>query len=226
MARKKRVYLLAIISSIMLYAVGVFTGAFILSYTEGKTSQEFSTMKQEIDSYQKDLEAIELEHFYLASGESGLGCKFIVASLNRVQKDLDYFWSNLPQKLEVYEKYNPPDESYEALKKDYMAVSLKAWLLSLSVRERCGEGMLPILYFYSRDCDDCIEQGDVLDQARESLGVLVYTLDLNLDSEAIRIVKETYGIDQAPAIVIGDNAYQGLVSYDRLSGLIITGGAG
>jgi hypothetical protein len=226
MARKKRVYLLAILSSIMLYAVGVFTGAFILSYTEGKTAEEFSRLHQEIESYQKDLEAIELEQFYLASGQSELGCKFIVASLGRVQSDLDYFWRNLPQKLEVYERYNPPDENYEALKREYMTVSLKAWLLSLSVRERCGEGMLPILYFYSRDCEDCIEQGNVLDQARESLGVPVYTIDLNLDSDAIKIVRDTYEIEQAPALIIGDNSYEGLVTYEELSRLIQMGGAG
>jgi hypothetical protein len=220
MAKKNRVYLLAGLSAMILYAVGVFTGAFILSYTESKTSQEFTRLHQEIDSYQKDLESIELEQFYLASGQSELGCKFIVASLNRVQSDLDYFWKKLPQKLEVYEKYNPPDENYESLKREYMVVSLKAWLLSLSVREKCGEGLLPILYFYSRDCENCIDQGYILDNIRSSTQTPVYTLDLNLDSDAIYMIREAYGIDRAPALVIGNTAYEGLVTYEELSGLI------
>ncbi len=225
MKRKNRVYLLAGLSAIMLYVVGVFTGAFILQYTEGKTSREFASLREEIQGYGQDLESIELEQLYLASGQSELGCKFIVASLNRVQSDLDYFWRNLPQKLEVYEKYNPPDENYEALKREYMAVSLKAWLLSLSVKEKCGEDIIPILYFYTRDCEGCIEQGSVLDQVRESSNALVYTLDLNLESDAISMVREVYGIDQAPALIIGDRAYQGLVTYEELSGIIKSGGA-
>ncbi len=225
MKRQNRVYILAGLSAIMLYVVGVFTGAFILQYTESKTSQEFARLREEIKSYGQDLESIELEQLYLASGQSELGCKFIITSLNRVQNDLDYFWRNLPQKLEVYEKYNPPDEDYEALKREYMAVSLKAWLLSLSVKDKCGEDIIPILYFYTGDCEDCIEQGNVLDQVRESSKVLVYTLDLNLESDAISMVREAYGIEHAPALVIGDNAYQGLLTYKELSRIIKTGGA-
>jgi hypothetical protein len=220
MAKQKRVYLLAALSAILLYVVGIFTGAFIYSFTESKTSQEFAKLHNEIESYGRDLEAIELEQFYLASGQSELGCKFIVTSLNRVQSDLDYFWEKLPEKLEVYEKYYPPDEGYESLKREYMVVSLKAWLLSLSVREKCGEGLLPILYFYSRDCETCIDQGYILDNVRSSTQTPVYTLDLNLDSDAISMVREAYGIDRAPALVIGENSYQGLKTYEELLGLI------
>jgi hypothetical protein len=220
MAKQKRVYLLAALSSIILYVVGIFTGAFIYSFTESKTSQEFDRLHDEIESYGRDLEAIELEQFYLASGQSEVGCKFIVTSLNRVQSDLDYFWNKLPEKLEVYEKYNPPDESYESLKREYMVVSLKAWLLSLSVREKCGEGMLPILYFYSRDCETCIDQGYILDNIRSSTQTPVYTLDLNLESDAISMLREAYGISRAPALVIGENSYQGLVTYEELLGLL------
>lgn len=223
--RKNRVYLLAAISSIMLYFVGVFTGAFILGYTESKTSQEFARLQQEIDGYGQDISSIELELLYLASGDSELGCKFIVTSLNRVQSDLDYFWRNLPRKLEVYERENPTDENYENLKKEYMGISLKAWLLSLSVREKCGQDVFPILYFYSRECENCIEQGDVLDRIRESGDILVYTIDLNLESDAVSMIREVYEIDTAPAIVIGENVYQGFTGYDELIEIVEEGGA-
>lgn len=225
MPKQRRVYLLAGLTSIMLYVVGVFTGALIYNFTESKTSEEFSRLHGEIDSYGRDLESIELEQLYLASGQGELGCRFIVSSLNSVQSDLDYFWRNLPEKLEVYEMDNPPDEQYESLKRDYMAVSLKAWLLSLSVKDKCGEDINPILYFYSRDCPDCIEQGSVLDEFRESGDAMVYTIDLNLDSEAVSMVRDAYGIERAPALVVNDRAYQGLVSGNQLSTLLKIGGA-
>ncbi|MCK4714503.1 MAG: thioredoxin family protein, partial [Candidatus Aenigmarchaeota archaeon] len=135
---------------------------------------------------------------------------------NNVHEDLSYFWDKLPQKLEVYESENPPDQDYEQLKKDYMELSLKAWLLSLSVRDKCGSEKTPLLYFYSRDCEDCIEQGEILDNVRASGEVLVYTIDLNLDSEPVSIVREAYGIESTPAIIIGEDSYQGLVSQARL----------
>ena len=222
---RQRVYLLAVLSSLLLYVVGVFTGAFILEYADSKNSEELGTLQEEIRGYTQDLESIELEQLYLASGQGELGCKFIISSLNRVQSDLGYFWDRLPRKLEVFESENPTDEGYESLKRQYMAVSLKAWLLSLSVREKCGRDITPVLYFYSRDCESCIEQGSVLDQARVPGNVLVYTIDLNLDSEAVSMVKEAYGIESAPALIIGDKSYQGLITYKELMRLIEKGGA-
>lgn len=217
---RQRVYILAAISSLLLYAVGVFTGAMILSYTDSKSSKELALLQDEIRGYGSDLEAIELEQLYLASGQSELGCKFIVNSLNRIQADLRYFLDRLPEKLEVFEAENPTDQGYEELKKEYMTVSLKAWLLSLSVKEKCGEDISPILYFYTRDCETCIEQGQTLDQARQEAGVLVYTIDLNLESDAVSIVKEAYGVSTAPSLIIGDKSYQGPVSYRELMVLI------
>ncbi len=217
---RQRVYLLAVLSSLLLYVVGVFTGALILGYSDSKASQELGKLEQEIAGYGSELESIELEQLYLASGQSELGCKFILSSLDNVQNDLGYFWQRLPEKLEVFENLNSTDESYERLKQEYMAVSLKAWLLSLSVREKCGRDVTPILYFYSRDCGPCIEQGAVLDQARQDPGVLVYTIDLNLDSEPVRIVREAYGVESAPALVIREKAYNGIVSYSELRSII------
>jgi hypothetical protein len=223
MTERRKVYLLAGVASIMLYFVGVFTGAVILGYTESRTSQEFASLHDEVQGYGKDLESIELELLYLASGQGELGCKFITTSLNRVQNDLDYFWRNLPQKLEIYERENSPDPEYEALKSEYMGISLKAWLLSLSVREKCGKDTFPILYFYSRDCDNSIEQGSILDHLRDSHEILVYTIDLNLDSDAVSMVREAYGIERAPALIIGEDAYQGLVPEERLEEIVEKG---
>ena len=69
---RQRVYLLAAISSLLLYAVGVFTGAMILGYTESKSSLELSRLQYEIQGYGQDQESIELEQLYLASGQSEL----------------------------------------------------------------------------------------------------------------------------------------------------------
>jgi hypothetical protein len=225
MPLNSRIYLLAGLASLVLYAVGVFTGAFIYEFTQSKTSQEFADLRQEINNYGEDIGSIELELLYLSSGQNELGCKFIVTSLNSVQSDLDYFWRNLPNKLEVYERENPTDESYESLKRDYMEISLKAWLISLSVKERCGDDSVPILYFYSRDCEDCIEQGNILDRLRESHNVLVYTIDLNLDSDALDIVREAYSIEETPSLIVFDESYSGLATYSRLVHIIEGGGA-
>jgi len=223
MSRQSRVLLLAAVSAVMLYFVGVFTGAVILDYSEERTSKEFSDLRSEIDGYSSDLEGIEMEMLILSSGTSEIGCRLIVNSLDRMQSDLSYFWDNLPERLEEYESKNLPDPRYESLKKDYMEISIKAWLMSLSVKEKCNQDIAPILYFYSSQCVDCIEQGSIIDSIREP-GVLVYTIDLNLDSDAVAMVKEAYEITEAPALIIGEDSYQGLVTREQLI-KIIKGGS-
>ncbi len=223
MSRQSRVLLLAAVSAVMIYFVGVFTGAVIMDYTKERTSQEFEELRAEIDGYSSNLEGIEMEMLILSSGTSEIGCKLIINSLDNVQSDLQYFWDNLPERLEEYESENLPDPRYESLKKDYMEISIKAWLMSLSVKERCDQDITPILYFYSSICPDCIEQGSIIDSIREP-GVLVYTIDLNLDSEPISMVKEAYGITKAPSLIVGEDSYQGLVPREQLQ-QIIEGGS-
>ena len=220
MAKKNKIYLIAGLTSIILYIVGIFTGAAIYQYTQSKTNQEFDILRSEIYGYEDDLNSIELEMLYLASSQGELGCKLILTSLNRVQSDLGYFWDNLPQKLEVYERDNSPDENYELLKKEYMTVSLKAWLLSLSLKEKCGLDSTPLLYFYSRNCDDCVEQGEIIDSVRVERDLKVYTIDLNLDSDIVSTIKEAYGIQTAPSLLIDENVYKGLVDKEDLIRII------
>jgi len=220
MAKKNKIYLIAGLTSIILYIVGIFTGAAIYQYTQSKTNQEFDILRSEIYGYEDDLNSIELEMLYLASSQGELGCKLILTSLNRVQSDLGYFWDNLPQKLEVYERDNSPDENYELLKKEYMTISLKAWLLSLSLKEKCGLDSTPLLYFYSRNCDDCVEQGEIIDSVRVERDLKVYTIDLNLDSDIVSTIKEAYGIQTAPSLLIDENVYKGLVDKEDLIRII------
>jgi hypothetical protein len=221
MKKQNRVYLLAGLTSVILYMVGVFTGAIIYNYAENKAYQELSRLDDEISGYNKDLEAIEFQQLYLTSDQE-LGCKFIIASLNNVHKDLGYFWSSLPEKLEIYEKYYPVDENYQNLKKKYMTATIKAWLLSLSVRDKCNEDITPILYFYSADCDDCIEQGYILDTIKNDTNAMVYTVDINLELEAIKIIKDSYKIGTVPTLLINDKVYPGLMKYEKVWELVMT----
>jgi hypothetical protein len=212
---RNRIYMFAALSSIALYMVGVFSGALIYSFTEDKISSQFDNIYSEIDNYNNDLESIKFQQLYLSSNQE-LGCGFAIASLKELHNEFQYFWEKLPDKLEVYDKYYPIDEEYENIKRKYMEVSIKAWLLSLSVKDKCGESVVPILYFYSGDCEKCIEQGYILDNIRNDTNAITYTVDLDLDLEAINIIKETYNITKVPSLLINDKVYSGLMKYEKV----------
>ena len=65
-----------------------------------------------------------------------------------------------------------------------------------------------ILYFYSNkeDCNDCEQQGYVLSYIKKKYpSVRVYSFDINIENQAIDIIKENYDINIAPSVVINGN---------------------
>ncbi|HDD72728.1 MAG TPA: thioredoxin [Candidatus Aenigmarchaeota archaeon] len=214
---EKRIFLTMGILMIILYITGVFTGFFLYESSVESTHSEITNLQKQIDGYRQTLEYIRLEQLYMSSPNKEISCKFMLSSIKNIQRDLSYFIKNLPGKLEIYEKYNGTDPAYENLKRDYMFISLKSWMLSLSVKERCNADIIPILYFYSRECDKCIEQGFVLDRIREeNPNAFIFTIDFNLNEEWANVIKEAYNIKETPSLIIGNTTYSGFVDYDEL----------
>jgi uncharacterized membrane-anchored protein YhcB (DUF1043 family) len=217
--KKKKMFLLAILATVVLYSLGIFTGYFIQKDVLTKTEEDLQKVQEEFKTYKQNLETIQLEQLYLSTYQGESSCSFLISIINEMQKNLSYFWSKLPSKLEVYEKYSQVQPEYLELKRDYTMISIRAWLLSLNVKEKCGENIVPILYFYSKDCDRCIEQGNVLDEVRaEDKRVAVFTIDLNLNESIVKVIKEAHDISQAPSLLIEKNtSIQGFVSKDQLN---------
>ena len=124
------------------------------------------------------------------------------------------YWDVLPTRLEEYEDKNRPTEEYLALKAEYTKVSLRAWIIANSNYERCETEVLPILYFYSKECNDCIMQGEMLDNLKGFLAergktMIAFTLDFDYDEPTLDLVKKYYNVTEVPAIVINGKLYQG-----------------
>ena len=221
---EKRVYLLTGFLTIVLYVMGVLTGFYVYSLGVTQGYEELNEMKSDIEQYSKALQSLQIQQLYL-SAESNLTCTYLISSLNGLKADVYSIAERLPEKLEVFEKYYPQDEEYVRVKKDYMSLLMKSWLFSLSVRNRCGKDVVPILYFYSSDCEDCIEQGYTLDAIREDMDNLyVFTIDFNLEDETVSTIKQVYGIEDVPALIVNEKVLPGLQDYDEIMAAIRNGG--
>jgi hypothetical protein len=222
---EKRVYILTGVLTIVLYVMGVLTGFYVYSLGVTQGYEELSDMRSEIDRYSKGLQSLQLQQLYLTS-DINLSCRYLVSSLNSLQADIYSLAQKLPDKLEVFEKYYPQDQEYVMLKNDYMNLLLKSWMFSLSVRNRCGKNVVPVLYFYSSDCDDCIEQGYVLDALREDVdNMYVFTIDFNLDDETVSTIKQVYSVGEVPALIVNENVLPGFHDYDEVLAAIRNGGS-
>jgi hypothetical protein len=80
-----------------------------------------------------------------------------------------------------------------------------------------------VLYFYSRKCPDCENQGFVLDYLKKLFGdrLLIFALDREFSEEPmISIIADSYKVSSSPTIVVGDEVFDGFQSKDKLLALI------
>jgi hypothetical protein len=219
--RKKRLFIVAAITTIILYSLGILTGYFIQEKVLSKTQEELNKVKEEFFVYKQNLENVQLEQLYLTTYQGDLNCKILVSLINEMQDKLAYFWSRLPSKLEVYEKYSEIQPDYINLKRDYTLFSIRVWLLSLNVKEKCGEDIIPVLYFYSKDCEKCIEQSYVLDAIKkEKPNFSAFIVDYNLDESIVKVIVNVWNVTKVPSFIIGDKLYSGYQDLNKMREII------
>jgi hypothetical protein len=219
--KRKKLVLIASITTIILYFLGVFTGYFVQVNILSRTQEELKRVQEEFYDYKQNLENIQLEQLYLTTHQGELSCKILVSTIDEMHDNLEYFWSKLPSKLEVYEKYSEVQPEYVKLKRDYTLLSIRTWLLSLDVKEECGEEIIPALYFYSRDCDSCIEQSYVLDNLKkENPNFSAFIVDFNLDEPIVKIIKDVYNVKEVPSFIINEKLYSGYQDLNQMKKII------
>ena len=219
--KSKRLIMIASVTTIILYFLGILTGYFVQIKILSRTQEELEKVREEFYDYSQNLENVQLEQLYLTTHQGELSCKILVSTIEEMNNNLAYFWSRLPSKLEVYEKYSEVQPEYLKLKRDYTLLSIRTWLLSLDVKEKCGEEIIPALYFYSRDCDDCIEQSYVLDNLKKNNpNFSAFIVDFNLDEPIVKIIKNVYNVTEVPSFVINERLYSGYQDLGKMEKIV------
>jgi thiol-disulfide isomerase/thioredoxin len=212
---RKKLYLYAGILTIFLYSLGFLSGIYISQ--KSSADQPVAQLRAEIQKLGVNLEALQLQQLYISASETAMGCSFLVTDINKIQEDLNAFYQKLPHRLEEFESNGQTNPQYEEIKKEYMLVSLRVWLLSTIAKDKCKKDIVPILYFYSSSCSDCIKQGSILDVVRnETPSIAVFTIDLRLDEQIVNTIKETYNITKTPALVIHNKVYETLMEPEMI----------
>jgi len=219
--KRKKLILIAGILTLILYFLGIFTGYFIQVKILAKTKEDLQKVQDEFYDYKQNQENIQLEQLYLTTHQGELSCKILVSTIDEINDNLAYFWSKLPAKLEVYEKYSELQPEYVKLKTDYTLLSIRTWLLSLDVKKGCSKDMIPALYFYSKDCDTCINQSYVLDEVKKEVpNFSAFIVDFNLDEPIVKIIKNVYNVTEVPSFIINDKLYSGYQSLEKMKKII------
>lgn len=214
--KQSSIIVVAIILSVILYIAGVMTGLNANKLIEQQVDVEITDIKELLDDSALDLKSIQLQQYYIDNFPEEDRCALLGAYTDHLYDQINSFWQVLPDRLEAYEKENEQTDEYTAIKREYIRLSLRFWLTTLNAREACdNQELIGILYFYTPDCEHCIEQGEQFDHfqllLKRQKNIIIFPIDATFADDTVYMLKQFYNITQYPAVIVNKEPIQGRV---------------
>jgi hypothetical protein len=172
-----------------------------------------------ISSLKENIEAIELGFLLTSTLENG-SCPYLQSQLDSISELAD----EVGGRIVSLEKNEQMDNSaYISMKKDFMLIRLKYWILTERFKKNCNSNLTTVLYFYSiRDCDECGDQGTVLDYLQSKVDELyIFPVDAFENLTIMSAIRNIFDIDITPSIVVdGSTVFEGLQNRETLTQLL------
>jgi hypothetical protein len=204
-----KIFLGALILTVVIFVMGLLLGLVI----EGKRVEYV----EQAGRLQKlDFESLQLQLLYLSSIDERDGCPAFSSALSMHIKETE----KTRERLEGYvQEGTAYSEELSLLKREYVISQLNYWILSKRTKGVCETDFVTVLYFYSKDCSDCENQGFVLDYLKRLFGdrLLIFALDREFTYEPmIQVLTAAYNVSESPTIVVEDEVLNGFQTKDQL----------
>ena len=203
---------------------GIITGLiFFLGLTLGLIFEDarYGLVQQINQDQEVRYQSLQLQYLFLTSYNNQNNCPVLTTTLQETITDL----SDSLSEVVTYEEENKGTESQKiAVQRRYLIDNLRYWLLAKESKQKCQMDVLPVLYFYQKNCANCPQQGTILTYFKNSLEdkLLVFPINLDLaDSEPMaKIMKSQFNVTQFPTIVVNDQKYEGMVDKQKMQEII------
>jgi len=190
----------ALVYTIIVFAIGVFFGYLLEENRVGKIEENFDTLVIDWD------DAETQTSYYQTLDEEF--CSFAV------QQNFD-FGDEIYEKglqLDEYEAANRFLDRLDIEKKKYNLLKIKFYINSKIIKEKCNADYEYLFYFYLDDPNTDIKEQQrvmsrVLGDVKNELGdeIILMPLAADMDLSVVEILKEKYGVQEYPTIVIKDS---------------------
>ncbi|HDN83033.1 MAG TPA: hypothetical protein ENG50_01570 [Candidatus Altiarchaeales archaeon] len=189
--------------SLFFYFTGIVSGILIFKYLTEES--------------EKKIKERQVEYSYISMIWNSLDCNALERLKVETVRDVRNIGKEIVN-LEREGKVN--DDRYKNLVNEYTTLSIKAWILSKTLKQRCGKNLKTILYFYSVPCKKCELQGYEIEKFMEEYNdsIDVFVINVNVTDPLVKMLKSIYKIEKTPTIVIENKSYD-FITYENLSKL-------
>lgn len=196
---------------VLLITIGIFVSVFsLVGILNARKQKNISNLQTKITL---DLIANETQFDLLKNAP----CKSIKGSY--VSKELEEIGNKLSY---AEEAQGAETKNIVDLKKYYSLLQVKDYLLSQEIAKKCDIEIESIVYFYEKDCSECIKQGYVLTELKKKYPWLrIYSFDRLLDFSIVETFAGLYDLSEdAPIIIIDGKKYSGLKKVNEIEAFI------
>jgi len=127
-------------------------------------------------------------------------------NFNKISDDLSYQGASIG---DLEEKLGKNNNKVKFRKEFYNLVELEHFEYINDINRLCGKNFTTLLFFYSNqrnDLDKSERLGRLLDFIRSKKdNLVIYSFDINLDSEITRNLIKLYNIEESPTIIINND---------------------
>jgi hypothetical protein len=209
MAVKKRIYLLALFITVLIFLTIFGTSEYLNIKRESKINE----LRDEVIDEVENMKAFTAITSLLDKGNN---CGILQTQLTYLDKSV---WE-LGKKLDAYEQASKnifTDPFYKKQKKRFIVNQFLYLSVHEQMKEECNTDIpVTILYFYanSKDCSDCDAQSFVLTDINEDIDneISIFSIDSDIDIIATEVLIDYYNLSRKnlPCTIIQDQVHCGL----------------
>ena len=195
-------YIIALVVTVVIFCLGIYVGMVIDESAKANVDSELKALEQ--DLY---LSRIML----LMEEDTTSFCPIYSEKLESVNGQRQLIGDRLEYLETVRGVYD------EEMKERYFYLEMENYLLMDKMSRECGGEFVPVLFFYERDGETSLSQGEVLNQLRAAYPqVKVFSFDGNMDTAIVSVLKEKYLVSSYPAVVFNGTRLVGFQSLEQL----------
>lgn len=207
-------YFIAGVITFLIFSLGLTLGLVLKDY---RNSEVMDINQQQEVNYL----SLQLQYLYLTSFSNYNNCPILATTLKGTVTDLS---DSLSKVIEYEENQKVDDAQKTIIQRRYVLDNLRYWLLAKESKQKCHLNIVPILYFYTQECESCPVQGTILTFFKKQFGEQVLVFPINLDlreaEPMVEIAISQFNISHFPTLIIDDKKYPGVVKKEQLQLII------
>lgn len=209
----QKLFLISLVLTVIIFVAGLLLGFTLDDYRSNTILSNIQRNELETESY--------LVHESLIQSLGGDKCEILNARIT----DMERLVNAVGQQLASFDERKTFGENLDYLKRKYILSEVKFFILISDLKESCNNHYVPILFFYTKDDRESINQGYVLTDLSKQYEnkIIVLSIDKDYaDEPIVNTLKLKFNVTEPTTLIInGRMKKDGFTGKEELEDILV-----